>query len=248
MKVLQYLLEKTSSGRAHFTLIDPDKTSPEEAEDLAGLASSAGSDAILVGGSIGVHEPRLSEVVRAARRGSGLPVILFPGNINGLTPEADAVLFMYMMNSDDTYYITGAQMQASILVLKMGLEPIPTAYIIVGYGGAAGYVGRARPVPYDKPEIVAAYALAAAYMGARLVYLEAGSGAPKPVPPEAVTMARRLIDEAGADTRIIVGGGVRKPETAAALAKAGAHILVTGNLVEENPLLLPRIVSAFKNP
>ena len=245
--LLKRLLEETGENRLHFTLIDPDKTGPEDAARLARFASEAGTDAILVGGSIGVHEPRLSEAVRLVRRESGLPVILFPGNLNGLTPEADAVLFMSMLNSDDPYYISGVQVQAAPIVLRMGLEPIPTAYIIVGYGGAAGYIGRARPVPYEKPELVAAHVLAAAMLGMKLSYLEAGSGAPKPVPAEAVQLSRRLLDRSGLDARIIVGGGVRSPETAQTLARAGAHILVTGNLLEENPLLLPRIIRAFKD-
>ncbi|MCE4624821.1 MAG: geranylgeranylglyceryl/heptaprenylglyceryl phosphate synthase [Desulfurococcales archaeon] len=246
--LLKKLLEQTRESRAHFTLIDPDKTTPEEAGKLARFAAEAGTDAILVGGSIGVYEPVLSDTVKSIKESSGLPVILFPGNLNGLTPEADAVLFMSMLNSDDPYYISGVQMQAAPIVLRLGLEPLPTAYIIVGYGGAAGYVGRARPIPYEKPELAAAYALAAAMMGMRLIYLEAGSGAPKPVPPEAVSLARKLVERSGLEARIIVGGGVRRPETARTIAKAGAHILVTGNLVEENPLVLPEVVKAFKSP
>ena len=246
-RLLEWIISETRESRLHFTLIDPDKTGPGEAGRLAKLAAEAGSDAVLVGGSIGVHEPRLSEAVRTIKRESGLPVILFPGNINGLTPEADAVLFMSMLNSEDPYYISGVQVQAAPIVARMKLEPIPTGYIIVGYGGAAGYIGRARPVPYEKPELAAAHALAAAMMGMKLVYLEAGSGAPKPVPPEAVRLSSRALAAAGLEARIVVGGGVRSPETARILAEAGASILVTGILVEETPLLLPAIVRAFKN-
>jgi len=248
-RILDYILERTCCGRrAHFTLIDPDETDAESAARIARIAAGAGSDAILVGGSIGVSEPRLSNVVRAAKKASGLPVILFPGNINGLTPEADAVLFMSMLNSSDPYYISGAQMQAAPLIARMGLEPIPTAYIIVGHGGAAGYVGYARPIPYGNPEIVAAYTLSAAMMGMKLVYLEAGSGAPRPVPPRAVELSRKLVSTARLDAPpvLVVGGGVRDPETASALASAGAQVLVTGTLVEEEPDRLPDIVRAFK--
>ena len=243
------LLSRVEGGsRLHFTLIDPDKKSPSEALKLAQAAARAGSDAILVGGSLGVHEPTLSSVVKATKR-SGLPVILFPSNLNGLTPEADAVMFMYLLNTLDIYYLSGVQMQAAPLVAKMGLEPIPTAYIIVGDGAAAGYVGVARPVPYERPEIVAAYALAGAMMGAKIVYLEAGSGARRPVPLDAVRMSKLLLNSARLPERPIltVGGGVREPETAARLAEAGADALVTGTLAEENPDLLPSIISAFKS-
>ena len=243
--ILESLRSRRRKSRLHFTLIDPDKTGPEEALAIGEKALEAGTDAFLVGGSIGVYEPRLSGVVRALR-GLGRPVILFPGNISGLTPEADAVLFLYMMNSDDPYYITGAQVQAAPIIARMRLEAIPTAYIIVGHGGAAGYIGRARPIPYDHPEIVAAHALAGSLMGAALVYLEAGSGAPKPVPPEAVALSRKLLDAVGSEAMIIVGGGVRTPEAARSLAEAGADILVTGTLAEEDPGALAGVVSAFK--
>ncbi|MEB3789681.1 MAG: geranylgeranylglyceryl/heptaprenylglyceryl phosphate synthase [Desulfurococcales archaeon] len=245
-RVLDKILADSRERRLHFTLIDPEKVGALKAGELARLAYDAGTDAILVGGSIGVFEPHLGKIVREIKNNVDLPVILFPSNINGLTGEADAVLFMTMLNSEDPYYISGVQMQASTIVLRLGLEPIPTSYIVVGYGGTAGYVGRARPVPYDKPEIAASYALAGAMLGSKLIYLEAGSGAPRPVPPEMVSLTRKLLDKSGLDARIIVGGGVRSPQTAESLARAGAHILVTGNLIEENPMLLPSIVEAFK--
>lgn len=247
-RVLNYLRERRQSSRLHFTLIDPDKASPAKAAEIARAARKAGSDAILVGGSLGVHEPLLSDVVEAAREASGLPVILFPGNINGLTPKADAVLFMVLLNSEDPYYLSGVQVQAAPIIASMGIEPIPTSYIIVGHGGAAGFVGRARPIPYEYPEIVAAHALAGAFMGASLVYLEAGSGAPSPVPPEAVSLSRMLLDKSGFnDVIITVGGGVRTPEAARRLARAGADALVTGTLAEEDPDHLSDIVEAFKS-
>ncbi len=245
MRVWKRLKEERRKSRLHFTLIDPQKTVGSEARRLAEAAAEAGSNAILVGGSLAVYEPRLGDVVDSIKP-AGLPVILFPGNLTGLTPKADAVLFMYLINTDNPYYSTWAQTQAAPIVLEMGLEVIPTAYVIVGYGGAAGYMGNARPVPYDKPEIVAAHALAGAMMGARVIYLEAGSGAPKPVPPRAIRYSRMLLDRFGWDGLLVVGGGVRSREHAEAAAEAGADVLVTGTIVEEDPGRIPEIVSAFK--
>lgn len=249
--VKRRLLEKLESmrrkSRIHFTLIDPEKDGPTEAYERARVARDAGTDVILVGGSTGVHEPVLSETVRRLKS-LGLPVILFPGNLNGLTPEADGVLFMVLLNSSDPYYLAGVQVQAAPIVLRMGIEPIPTSYIIVGYGGAAGYIGRAKPIPYEHPELVAIHALAGAMMGSRLIYLEAGSGAPKPVPPEAIRLSKKLLEEAGLDPILVVGGGVRDPDAARAAAEAGADGLVTGTLAEEDPHRLSEVIAAFKNP
>jgi len=242
------LVELRRRGRLHFTLIDPDKSGPEEAASLARTAVEAGSDAILVGGSLGVTQEEMDAVVAAIKGAVDAPVIIFPGGLSNASRRADAVLFLTVLNSDDPYFMGVAQVQGAVLALKLGLEAIPTSYIIVGYGGAAGFMSRARPIPYEKPELVAAHALAGAMMGSRIVYLEAGSGAPKPVPPEAVAASRKLLDAAGynGETLLVVGGGVRSPEQAAAAARAGADVLVTGTLAEEEPERLPAVISAFK--
>jgi phosphoglycerol geranylgeranyltransferase len=239
------MVEKRREGRLHFTLIDPDKTSPSEAERIARIAREAGSDFILVGGSLGVSPEATDSVVKAAKR-QGMPTIIFPGALNNVSRRADAALFLTIINSDDPYYHGIAQVQGAVIVLYHGLEPIPTCYVIVGYGGTAGFMVRARPIPYDKPELVAAHALACSMMGSKIVYLEAGSGAPKPVPPEAIEMSRNMRALAGLETLIIVGGGVRSEETARMLARSGADGLVTGTIAEESPELLASIIRAFK--
>lgn len=246
-RVMSYLLERRSKGRLHFTLIDPDKASPREAAEIASEAVKAGSDAILVGGSLGVLEHETDEIVRSVKP-IGLPVILFPGGLTNASRSADAVMFMTVLNSDDPYFNGIAQVQGAILALKLGLETLPTAYILVGHGGSAGFIARARIIPYDKPELVAAHALAGAMMGSKAIYLEAGSGAPRPVPPEAVAASRKLLDMAGyhGEVLLIVGGGVRNARQAAELAAAGADVLVTGTLAEEDPEQLPSVIKAFK--
>lgn len=246
-KVLRSLIEKKEKNeKIHLTLIDPEKSNPKEAYEMAKIAKDAGTDAILVGGSTGLYESLTDDIVKSVKK-LGLPVILFPGSLGGLSRHADAVLFIYLMNSENPYYITGAQVQAAPIILKLGLEYIPTAYIIVGYGGSAGYIGRARPIPYEKPEIVGAYALAGCMMGAEIIYLEAGSGAPKPVPPSAVNFSKSLLLKADYKGLLIVGGGIKSPKVAVELSRAGADALVTGTVVEEDPTSLHEIIFAFKS-
>ncbi len=230
-------------GVAHLSLIDPAKVS-----DLSGLANvarklaEAGTDAFLIGGSIGVSESDIDLVVNALRE-SGKPIILFPGNVNGLSKLADAVLFMSLLNSDDPYYIIGAQVLGAPIIKRYGLEPLPTAYIVVGYGGAAGFIGRARPLPVDKDELGVAYALAAEYLGMKYIYLEAGSGSPQPIPPKYV----RSISSAISRSYLIVGGGIRRSDDAISIANAGANMIVTGNLIEENPTSAIELIKAIKH-
>jgi len=215
-------------GGAHLTLIDPESQSPQRAGEIAGAAVSAGTDAFMVGGSMNTAVDLLDETVLAIKHVSNhKPVILFPSGIHSLVSHVDAVFFMSMLNSRDITSIVGNQMLGAPFVVKVGIEAIPMAYLIVEPGGTVGYVGDARPIPRQKPEIAVAYALAAQLMGMRFVYLEAGSGVSEPVPAQMISAVRR----ASACT-LVVGGGIRDPKAANAAIKAGAHVVVTGNLVE----------------
>ena len=242
-KIHQYLRDKVLSGeKIHLSLIDPDKAVDiNQLMKVAEELKDAGTDAFLVGGSVGVSEQDTDTVVKELKR-LGKPVILFPGNVTGISRYADAILFMSLLNSDDPYFIIGAQVLGAPLIMRYRLETLPTAYIIVGYGGAAGYVGRARPIPYDRPEIGAAYVLAARYLGMKYAYLEAGSGAPKPIPPEFIAAAAKIKE----DLTLIVGGGIRTPEDALRAVKAGADAIVTGTVVEKDPKKAVNIIQAIK--
>jgi len=241
-RVEQYLLSKRSEGPLHLSLIDPHKVkSFEELESLAVKLKTYGTDAFLVGGSLGISPFKTLETVRVLKK-TGLPVIIFPGDLTNVVPEADAILFMSLLNSEDPYFIIGAQTQGALLVASYGLEPLPTAYIIVGYGGVAGFVGKARPIPWEHPELVSTYALSAWMLGMRFAYLEAGSGSPRPVPSEAVAAVKRLVPQ----MFVIVGGGIRRPETARELVESGADAIVTGTLIERNASALAELIDAIK--
>lgn len=242
-KVHELLSSRVRSGeKLHFTLIDPDKVdSLETLREIARRMIDAGTDAFLIGGSVGVTPEEAGNTARVLKE-FGLPVIIFPSNLNCLTPVADAVLFMTLMNSLEPYYLIQAQVSAAPLIAKYGLEPLPTGYLVVDQGTAVAHVGRIYPIPRNKPEVVAAYAMAAEMLGIKYLYLEAGSGAIEPVPPSfprSVKKYTKLIT--------IVGGGIRSPEVATSLVEAGADIVVTGTIVEQDPILAEKIVRAVKD-
>lgn len=226
--VERYLLDRIKSdGSIHMTLIDPEKVTSSQAFLIAKKAGESGTAALMVGGSTFVSVKHLDAVVKAVKRAVKIPVILFPNNVTSISRYADAIWFMSLLNSVDPYFLVGAQVLGAPLVKRYGLEPIPLGYVIVGEGGTAGIVGKALPIPYNKPELAAAHALAAQYLGMRFVYLEAGSGAKKPVPQEMIRAVRHCID-----VPLIVGGGIKSREQALNAASAGANIIVTGNVIE----------------
>jgi len=227
-RVEKYLLEKVKAeGSIHITLIDPEKVTSAQATKIAENAKDSGTAAIMIGGSTFVSQTHLDEVLQAIRKTVNIPTILFPNNITGISRYADAIWFMSLLNSVDPYFLVGAQILGAPLVKKYGLEPISMGYIIVGEGGTAGIVGKAIAVPYNKPELAAAHALAGQYLGMRFIYLEGGSGAKNPVPPEMIRVVKSLVD-----ATLIVGGGIKTKEQALTAASAGADIIVTGNIVE----------------
>lgn len=228
MKVERYLNDEIEKkGSIHISLVDPEKLSPIEAGSLAKIIEKTGSTAIMVGGSLNVNESMMDELIKVIKENCNLPVIIFPSNVNTISRYADAIWFMSLLNSINTYFIIGAQVQGAAIVKKYGLEAIPMGYIIVGDGGTVGIIGQARAIPPTKAEVIALYALAAQYLGMRYVYIEGGSGVPEPVPPTTIEYVKGLVD-----VKIIVGGGVKKKEQAEALAKAGADIVVTGTILE----------------
>jgi len=240
----RFLLDKIKvDGSIHMTLIDPEKVTAEGAAKVAESSKNSGTAAIMIGGSTFVSQTHLDNVVAAIKSTVDVPTILFPNNVTGISSHADAIWFMSLLNSVDPYFLIGAQILGAPLVKKYGIEPISMGYIIVGDGGTAGIVGKAISVPYNKPELAAVHALAGQYLGMRFIYLEGGSGAVNPVPPEMIRAVKHLID-----IPLIVGGGIKSHEQAIAAASAGADIIVTGNLTESSDAneRISQIISGIK--
>jgi phosphoglycerol geranylgeranyltransferase len=227
-----------------FVLIDSEISNIRTSVKLAKDVEKIGASAILVGGSSATDQIEMAEVVKNLKKAVKIPKILFPGNVTGVVPQADAILFSSLLNSENPYYISQAQALGAPNVLKFGLEPLPTAYLVIGEGTSAWFVGSARGIPFDKPKIAAAYSLAAQFLGMRFVYLEAGSGATSSVTPEMVQTVRKVFKGF-----LIVGGGIKDPITAKKIASAGADAIVIGTLLEKNGTLknLTEIAKAIKN-
>ena len=226
-----------------FVLIDSEVSKNTDAVTLAKKVEKMGASAILLGGSSATDQMEMGEAVKTIKKSIKIPIILFPGNITGVVPGADAILFSSLLNSENPYFTSQAQALGAPTVLKFGLEPLPTAYLIIGEGTSAWFFGSARGIPFDKPNIAAAYSLAAQFLGMRFVYLEAGSGAKSNVKPEMVKTVRKIFNGF-----LIVGGGIKDVKTATNLAKAGADALVIGTFLEKGGSLkkLEQITKAIQ--
>ena len=247
-------------GTRHAILIDPADQTPDMAAKRCLAAVAAGSSMVLVGGSSGTDMDNVHETVVAIQEALELvtwastqdadstaepqkvPVILFPQGAAALSPAADAITFMMLMNSTSPRFLIEEQVAGAPFIARAGVEPIPMGYLICAPGGKAGEVGQANLVQPSESDRVAAYAMAAQAYGFRMFYLEAGSGAETPVSPHLIRTARE-----SCDLTLVVGGGIRDGKTARAAAEAGADWVITGNLAEDydNVTELQRVLSEF---
>ncbi len=229
-KIEKYIYDELERKKGlMFALIDPlDYINIDVAIKTAKTANEGGVDIILIGGSTGIQGELLDTVAERIKENVNVPIVLFPGNINTITKYADAVYFMSLLNSKNPYWITHAQMLAAPIVKQYGIEPLSVGYIVIEPGGTVGWVGEANLIPRDKPKLAAAMALGAQYMGFKFVITDAGSNpAIGHIPLEMVKTVSSILD-----VPYIVAGGIKTPEQAKNVMKAGADIIQVGTAFE----------------
>lgn len=233
MSVLALLEAAKAEGRKLLAvLIDPDFGQDEALlERTVQNACMAKADLIFVGGSL-LTSTSFNHCVKRVQELSDRPVVLFPGSPAQLSGHADAVLFLTLISGRNPELLIGHHVAAAPTIKAMGLEAIPTGYLLVDGGKptTVSYVSQTVPIPHDKPGIAAATALAGELLGLRTIYMDTGSGAQRTVSPEMIAAVR-----ANVALPIIVGGGIRDAATARALCQAGADVLVVGTAFEEDP-------------
>ncbi|MEA2103212.1 MAG: geranylgeranylglyceryl/heptaprenylglyceryl phosphate synthase [Candidatus Cloacimonadota bacterium] len=219
-----------NKGAGFLCLIDPDKQKPEQALEIGYKCKSAGVDAILVGGSMMV-EHHFNSTIKAIKNKIELPVIVFPGIFNFVSPFADAILFLSMMSSRNPQLLIGEQVRAAPLIKNYGVEAIPTGYFLIESGtlSSVQYMSHSFPIPRDKIDIALSHTLAAQYLGMKLIFFDAGSGAKQSVPEQMIAHVKESIN-----IPLIVGGGIKTPEDARKKVDAGADFVVVGNVFENN--------------
>src|SRR5256714_2921250 len=218
-------------GQGLLVLVDPVRTSGAEAAEIGRRAKAAGARGLLIrslfGGAAETHE-----VAGAFRQDwPGIPVALFPGSAMQLTDQVDVVLFLSLVSGRNPQYLIEEHVRAVPFLQQHPVATLSTAYILIDGGRVTSVesVSQTRPLPADKPELAAAHATAAQLIGMQAVYLEAGSGAERPVPPEVIRACRAAVPH----RPVFVGGGVRAPRQARTARAAGAQFLVIGTVVEE---------------
>lgn len=218
-------------------LIDPDKTNNSALEQIIILSSRSNVDFFFVGGSL-LTENNLDLCIRTIKQKSEIPVILFPGNNLQISKEADAILLLSLISGRNADLLIGNHVISAPYIKESKLEIIPTGYMLIDGGKptTVSYISNTFPIPHDKEDIAACTAMAGEMLGLKTIYMDAGSGAIKPVSAKMIKKIRSSVE-----LPIIVGGGIKTPESAVEIWNAGADIVVVGNAIEKSSELITEI-------
>ncbi|GAB1417352.1 geranylgeranylglyceryl/heptaprenylglyceryl phosphate synthase [Bacteroidales bacterium] len=232
-----------SPGKKIAVLIDPDKPTDEEMLILSAEAERCGVDFIFVGGSL-LTNNGLNHCIRLIRSKTTVPVILFPGNTHQVSHLADSFLFLSLISGRNPDMLIGAHVIAAPYLKISGLEVISTGYMLIESGRptTVSYMSNSFPIPSDKNDIAMCTAMAGEMLGMKLIFMDAGSGALNPVPDSMIQSVKASIG-----VPLVIGGGIKTPEMAAAKLKAGADVVVIGNMLEKQPQLMASFVEAVRN-
>lgn len=239
--ILTQMQQQASTGnKSMAVLVDPDKTAEADWHMLVPLAESAGVDYLFVGGSLLV-EDRLKACVNYYKGNTEIPVVLFPGSPAQIVPEADALLLLSLISGRNPELLIGQHVLAAPRLKQSGLEVISTGYMLVDGGSqtTVSYISNTTPLPHNKPDIAACTALAGSMLGLQTTYLDAGSGADKPISETMITAVKQEITGP-----LLVGGGLRTTRDVRNACNAGADIVVVGNVLEKDPLLIGDMAKA----
>lgn len=230
MNIYKHLTEVIQTkGAAYLVLLDPDNLPEDKVSRFTKHCEKSGVDGFLIGGSLLIND-NLENFLVKLKKITSLPTIIFPGDVNQISSKADAILYLSVVSGRNPEHLIGKHVLAAPIIKKCGIEPISTGYLLIESGRTttAQYMSGSLPIPRNKPGIAAATALAAEYLGMKLIYLEAGSGADNSVPNEMVKAVSEICS-----VPVIVGGGIKTPTAAKEKVQNGAKIIVTGNFFED---------------
>lgn len=231
-KIYQEILAaKENSQKLLAILLDPDEIKLEILDVLISKINHSPATHIFVGGSL-VESNKIGEIIQKIKQSCSLPTLLFPGNPSQISKYADGILFLNLISGRNPEYLIEHQVNAVPIIEKTILEVISTGYILVENGkqSAVERVSQTKPLDRNDLEYVCQTAKAGEYMGNKLIYLEAGSGAEKSIPLEMIKSVSNKIN-----IPLIVGGGIRTKTGIENAFKAGADLVVIGTAFENNP-------------
>jgi len=230
--VLSYIYEKIKYGPICMCVIDPEYGSKEELKELALKSVKEGAHLLAIGGSTGIYPTFVDELIQELKNDIEIPIVIFPSNVWSISKEADAIFFMTLANTRDPYFSGKLNALLAPLIKKYKIEVIPTWYILFEPGMTAGLVSSAELLPRDRVNgLTLGYAISGDLFDFKLMILECGSGASKPISPKVISEIRKNVK-----VPLVVGGGIKTAKDTEILIKAGVNVIDIGGILEKNKI------------
>ncbi|WP_298286801.1 geranylgeranylglyceryl/heptaprenylglyceryl phosphate synthase [uncultured Lutibacter sp.] len=211
-------------------LIDPEKVIVDEIPSITQKIEGLNANYIFIGGST-VKKEVTEIVTKKIKENTKIPLILFPGDYTQISNSADALLFLSLLSGRNPEYLIEQQIKAVPFLKNSTLEIIPTGYILIDGGTISSVlkVSKTTAIPQENIELAVSTAVAGMYKGKQLIYLEAGSGAKKPVNSKLISTVKQHIS-----IPLVVGGGIKSKKQLQNAYKSGADLVVIGTAFENN--------------
>ncbi len=241
MSLYQEITQAKKDGKKKFAvLIDPDKVRLGKLDQVLKNAVDAEVDYFFIGGSLIVNN-MLDMVLESIKENTKIPMILFPGNSFQLSYKADALLFLSLISGRNAELLIGKHVITAPFLKMSPLEIMSTGYMLIdgGVSTTVSYMSNTNPIPATKNDIAMTTAMAGEMLGLKMIYMDAGSGARDAISTDMIESVSTAID-----IPLIIGGGIRTPEKAAANVRAGADVIVVGDAIEKDPNLIKEISMA----
>jgi phosphoglycerol geranylgeranyltransferase len=235
MAIFEYLMKvRDERGAGYLPLVDPEKVAEPGFAAILSELKKADIDGILIGGST-LRNVDLDSIIKRIKQVTDTPVIIFPGGHYQVSKEADAIFFLSLLSGRNPKFLIEEQVKAARAIKDYNLETISVAYLLIDPGNetSVARVSNTIPLARNDADLVSSHVLAAQFFDMKMCYMDGGSGAKQSVPEELITRAKEETS-----LPLIIGGGIRDPETAAKKVKAGADFIVTGSVIERNPSLI----------
>lgn len=209
-------------------LMDPDKFPVENTQSFIEKVNRSKITHVFVGGSF-VADFKTDLLISEIKKFTTLPIVLFPGDTNQISQKADAILFLSLISGNNAEYLINKQVEAVPFLKNSNLEIIPTGYILVQNGKVTSVEKVTHTNPLSKLDVqkICDTAKAGEYLGMRLIYLEAGSGASHAINCEIVKLVKTELE-----IPLLVGGGIRSKKQINDAFSAGADLVVIGTILE----------------
>lgn len=239
--IYQKIQESFNKKKLFSLLIDPENYDQNRLIHITKQADQSGVDFIMVGGSL--LSNTLNQTIRMIRDHTSIPIVLFPGSLMQISPEADGIFLLSLISGRNPELLIGHHVLAANMLKKSDLEVIPTGYILIDGGKTSSveYISNTKPIPAEKSDIITSTAIAGELLGHQLIYLESGSGANQTLYPEVIRQVKSQIG-----IPLIVGGGLKSAEDVQKICQSGADMVVVGNILEQYPDQLKAMTHIIK--